>query len=68
MANNNIYVCDDCKKEVLEKNIVKKALGKNFHIFTPGAKVWSPDGSNEQWGLFCPHCGYLHTFGFDRKI
>jgi hypothetical protein len=64
-----VCICDKCKKEVTEKTVVKKPLGKNFHIFDVGLglKIWTPEGSDEQWGLFCPHCNTLHAFGFNRK-
>ena len=67
MPQEEIHVCSKCKKEVTEKTVVKKSLEENIHIFTPGVKVWTPKGSNEQWGLFCPHCDYLHAFGFRKK-
>ena len=77
---NQIFVCDECKKDIPSKDIITTEAIDNIKILTPpmpfifidkdgiitgGNKMARKDLGDKL--LTCPHCKTQHLFGFNLK-
>ena len=54
--DDNLYKCEECKKEFKGSEMEVESLPENFHIHGLGLAQRVPK---------CPHCGTLSFFGFE---
>ena len=79
-SSDQVFVCDNCKKNILAKDVITMEASDNIEIFTPmmpfiyvnkdgiitgGSKMARKILGDRLLG--CPHCKTPHLFGFDLK-
>lgn len=75
----DIYVCDNCKKDIPSDEVLLVEPAENVQFVTPMPFVFmdkngkpvmdshQPRKENGDKVLACPHCNYTHLFGFNLK-
>lgn len=79
-STDDVYVCDNCKKDINASDIILTETTDNVKILTPmctfvfvdknGMLIGGGKQPSEKLGdqlLTCPYCNTPHPFGFSRK-
>ena len=77
---NDVYICDECKKDIKSTDIILVEACDNVNIITPmmpfvfvdkrGVVVSGGKMAELKLGdqlLACPHCKTPHLYGFDIR-
>lgn len=78
--SGNIYVCDECEKDIPASDVITCEPSENINILTPmmrfvfidknGMVIGGASQPSKKLGdkvLVCPHCKSPHLFGFCLK-
>jgi len=77
---NQLFICDSCKKDVKGNDVILVEASDNIEIITPlmpfvfvnkdgiitGGRKMAEKSRGDQL-LACPHCRGIHLFGFSLK-